>query len=251
METWSLPLMGMATGHYRYLADLQYLDSCVTATKPFSWPRGPSPVVVEAFELHLRSHPDRQFVQYILQRLVSGFRIGFSYDSHRLKQRGRNHPSSLSNAKVVLDYINTEVSTGHLVGPLPQSVANHVHVSPIGLVPKGHNSGRWWMIVDLLSPFSYSVNHGIPEDRCSLQYASMDDAMRLIRSLGPGCHLLKMDLKDAYRIVPIHPDDQHLLGISWDGGCMWIAHCLLGCDQHQNCSQQWRMQWPGLSSPQG
>ena len=74
------------------------------------------------------------------------------------------------------------------------------------------------MIVDLLSPFSYSVNHGIPEDRCSLQYTSMDDAMRLIRSLGPGCHLLKMDLKDAYRIVPIHPDDQHLLGISWDRG---------------------------------
>ena len=28
---------------------------------------------------------------------------------------------------------------------------------------------------------------------------------------------MKMDLKEAYRIVPVHPDDQHLLGISWNG----------------------------------
>ena len=56
------------------------------------------------------------------------------------------------------------------------------------------------MIVDLSSPDPNSVNH-------SLRYASMDDALRLIRSLGPGCLLLKMDLKDAYRVVPIHPGD--------------------------------------------
>ena len=46
----------------------------------------------------------------------------------------------------------------------------------------------------------------------------MDDALRLIRTLGPRCHLLRMDLKDAYRVVPIHPDDQHQIGILWEGG---------------------------------
>ena len=29
---------------------------------------------------------------------------------------------------------------------------------------------------------------------------------------------MKLDLKDAYRMVPVHPDDQHLLGISWRDG---------------------------------
>ena len=29
--------------------------------------------------------------------------------------------------------------------------------------------------------------------------------------------LLKIDLKSAYRIVPVHPADRHLLGLSWDG----------------------------------
>ena len=224
-EEWSLPLMGLVAGSYRYLADLLYLESCTAGTTPYSWPRGPSPLSVEAFARYLRSYPDKQFVSYILQGLSSGFRIGFSHSSHRLRTRGRNHPSSLANATVVSDQIQLELQAGRLVGPLSQAAVTQVHVSPIGLVPKGHDTGRWRMIVDLSSPNPNSVNDGIQEDRCSLHYASMDDALQLICSLGPGCLLLKMDLKDAYRVVPIHPGDQHLLGISWKG-CVYIDRSL-------------------------
>ena len=28
---------------------------------------------------------------------------------------------------------------------------------------------------------------------------------------------VNLDIKDAYRIIPVHPDDYHLLGISWRG----------------------------------
>ena len=93
----------------------------------------------------------------------------------------------------------------------------HVHISPIGLVPKGHTTGKWRVIVDLSSPMGCSVNDGIDADLCSLRYASLDDALKLISRLGPGTQLVKMDLKDAYRMVPVHPDDQHLLAISWEG----------------------------------
>lgn len=31
----------------------------------------------------------------------------------------------------------------------------------------------------------------------------------------------KLDLKSAYRIVPVHPLDQHLLGIEWQGIQYW------------------------------
>ena len=92
--------------------------------------------------------------------------------------------------------------------------SQHVHVSPIGLVPKGHATGKWRTIVDLSSPTAGSVNDGISAELCSLRYASLDDALGLITQLGPGTQLVKMDLKDAYRIVPVHPDDHHLLGIS-------------------------------------
>ena len=37
--------------------------------------------------------------------------------------------------------------------------------------------------------------------------------------------LVKSDLKDAYRIVPVHPDDYHLLGIAWDE-CVYVDRAL-------------------------
>ena len=168
--------------------------------------------------LHVRDHLGRQYVKYILQGLLVGFRIGFSHSLHRLGQRGHNHPSSSTNMDVVSNKVRAKVQAARLLGPLPSEVVKCVHVSPIGLVPKGHNTARWQMIVNVSSPGPNSVNHGIPEDQCSLRYASTDVALRLIRSLGAGCQLLKMNLKDAYRVVPIHLDDQYLLGISWEGG---------------------------------
>ncbi len=59
------------------------------------------------------------------------------------------------------------------------------------------------------------MNDGIAEDLCSLQYSSVDNAVQFITSLGQGTQLVKLDLKDAYRILPIHPQDHHLPGIRW------------------------------------
>ena len=41
--------------------------------------------------------------------------------------------------------------------------------------------------------------------------------MSLILRLVQGTELVKLDLKDAYRMVPVHPHDHPLLGISWEG----------------------------------
>ena len=56
------------------------------------------------------------------------------------------------------------------------------------------------MIVNLSSLRDHSVNDGISEEICSLSYAALDDAVGLIRMLGPMTKLMKMDLKDAYRM---------------------------------------------------
>ena len=71
--------------------------------------------------------------------------------------------------------------------------------------------------MDLSSSEGASVNDGIHKELCSLRYASLDDALRLMARLGPGTQLVKMDLKDAYCMVPVHPEDQHLLAMSWKG----------------------------------
>ena len=36
-------------------------------------------------------------------------------------------------------------------------------------------------------------------------------------STGKGARLAKLDLKNAYRIIPIHPEDRWLLGVRWGG----------------------------------
>jgi hypothetical protein len=86
----------------------------------------------------------------------------------------------------------------------------------MGLVPKPHSS-KWRLIVDLSFPRNGSINDGISSAFCSLQYASISDAVELIKHLGRGTELVKMDLANAYRIVPVHPEDQPLLGIYWQG----------------------------------
>ena len=52
-----------------------------------------------------------------------------------------------------------------------------VHVSPIGLIPKGGQLGKFQLIVDLSSHPGASVNDGIDPDLCSLSYSSVDEAV--------------------------------------------------------------------------
>jgi len=45
---------------------------------------------------------------------------------------------------------------------------------------------------------------------------SVDHLAALIDSAGRGSYMVKADIKEAYRMVPVPPDDQHLLGMHWD-----------------------------------
>ncbi len=122
--------------------------------------------------------------------------------------------------------ITSDVQQGYLVGPVPEDLLPLVHVSPIGLVPKPH-SGKFRMIVDLSTPSGGSVNDGISKELCSLQYASVDQAVSIILQLGPGTRLAKLDLRDTYRMIPVHPHDHPLLGICWGGQPTWTVASLL------------------------
>ena len=51
----------------------------------------------------------------------------------------------------------------------------------------------------------------------SLQYTSVDTVVEYIVCTGPGTQLAKVDIRQAYRNVPVHPSDRHLLGMQWKG----------------------------------
>ena len=73
------------------------------------------------------------------------------------------------------------------------------------------------MIVDLSAPKGKSVNDGIDPALCSLTYVTVDDAVSAILRTGKGAFIAKEDIKQAYRMVPVHPQDRPLLGVLWQG----------------------------------
>ena len=82
-------------------------------------------------------------------------------------------------------------------------------------IPKKNRPGKWRLIVDLSAPEGASTNDGVDKEACSLSYTSVDHIAARVADLGRGTLLAKMDVKQAYRRVPVHPSDRHLLGMLW------------------------------------
>ena len=131
-----------------------------------------------------------------------------------LKPVQRNLKSAYDRPEIISAYIQHEVDLKRMA-PLPATAS--LHVSPFGAIPKKNKPDKWRLIVDLSSPEGHSVNDAIRRDLCSVLYTSVDKAVVLAQSLGQGYLLAKLDLKDAYRAVPVHPSDQCLLAVSWNG----------------------------------
>ena len=90
-----------------------------------------------------------------------------------------------------------------------------VQINRFGVIPKGHTPGKWRLILDLCFPEGESVNDGISPDDCSLRYLKIEEVAQALLKAGPITEMAKIDIQSAYRIVPVHPADRHLLGMSW------------------------------------
>ena len=206
---------------YMYWDNLCHLNHPLSpslSTGPLRWPPCPSLVDIHCLVFFLVNHPHHKFCNFVLQGLSAGFHIDYQCNGPPLCSRGGNHSSSqVGCQKVVSAYIQEEIEAGRMVNPVSGTVLDHIHCSQVGLVPKGQGSGRWRMIVDLSLPPRSSVNDSILEDDCSVKYSSVDNAVQLITMLGRHTVFITIDLKSAYRFVPIHPADRHLLGIRWEG----------------------------------
>ena len=87
------------------------------------------------------------------------------------------------NPSAIRDYLDGELREATIRLAFPGET---VHVSPIGLIPKGGQPG-------LSSPHGASVNNGIDPDLCSLTYSSVNEAVREVRQCGPGALMAKLD----------------------------------------------------------
>ena len=110
------------------------------------------------------------------------------------------------NPTVVSDKLAKERNAGCISSPSRQVPLPEFASSPLGLVPK-KAPGEFRLMHHLSHPRGSSINDGIPTDCSTVQYASVDDAVKIIVELGTHCFLAKTDVKSAFRILPLNPSE--------------------------------------------
>ena len=185
----------------------------------------PTPVKVSNLKILLDGYAPN-----LVDTLVFGFSFGFRIHFQGAEQsfEARNLRSALNNPGAVDSKLHQELEAGRLAGPFRLPPFPKFRVSPLGLVPK-KQPGDFRMIHHLSFPKGTSVSDGIPDIETSVRYATVDDAIRLIKQAGSGCFLAKTDIKHAFRIIPINPADYHLLGIKWRQFYYYDRAMPMGC----------------------
>ena len=213
----SLPSGFMARQPYPYTTQLTALSQCISR-KAQPLPEGleqiTTPLQLPFWRKHLSQHPDQQFATLVLQGIEYGFKVGFQWGSHTLHSKQSNMVLAKAHPSVVTEYLEQEVKQGRIARLPSMEFAKEMqlHISPFGVIPKKNKPGKWRLILDLSSPEGHSVNDGISKDLCSLSYVSIDDAVTGILQVGRGALMAKMDIKEAYRNIPVFPQDRLLLG---------------------------------------
>ena len=172
-----------------------------------------TPVNIPYFSELLRNHPDPELVRYLVNGLTYGFDIGINKSPSL--SRPRNHKSARDNPEGVTKAICKELKSGHIAGPFHLPPWPDLHCSPLGAREKDDGTIR--LIMDLSYPEGDSVNSYISKDDFSVEYTGFDTATDLVRRVGRGCLMFKIDIKHAFRVLPIKPSQWILMGSEWMG----------------------------------
>jgi hypothetical protein len=166
-----------------------------------------TPIKVQKLAEYLVGY-DVDLTGFLIQGFSEGFKIPFY--GNRSFRLAKNLSSLSGKEHILLDKLHQEISAGRVMGPFQYPPFKNIQVSPLGLVPKkSPNEHR--LIHHLSYPDGLSINDGIPQEVCTVQYQSIHDAIVAIQKVGVGALLAKTDLENAYKQVPVHPTDFELV----------------------------------------
>ena len=151
--------------------------------------------------------------EYIITGFRRGFRLGVDNTFDRSKRENVSRASP-----PLMDKLQEEIQKHRIIGPFEKKPFQDLLTSPLHVIPKPE-SKKMRMIFNLSYPTGHSVNDHIKDTQKSVHYCSvMDVGHHLLEKFRPnGAWMAKVDLSDAYRLVPINQLDWRFLGIKMDG----------------------------------
>lgn len=161
----------------------------------------------------MSEYPDQLDAKFLLEGFSTGFRI--NYEGPRLSSSCKNLKSVLQNEDIAWEKVMEEVRMGRIAGPFSYKPISNLICSPMGLIPK--KTGGFRLISHLSYPVGNSVNDFIDPALATVQYSNFDNAVNMIKKLGKGALIGKIDCKSAFRLLPCYLGDIDLLGFTLRG----------------------------------
>ena len=161
--------------------------------------------------LALTKHPNPAWAAALVQGIQQGFRIGLQ-EHPQCRPHLTNTPSAREHSELVDQFVRAQVSQGYMAGPFPVQDCANIITSSIAVISK-KTPGKWRVIVEMSSPQNATVNNYLRRELTHVAYGSIEDTAHLMHHLGRNCQLAKLDIKEAYWIIPVHPEDRVFQGI--------------------------------------
>ena len=162
-----------------------------------------TPVNVDMYEEMLNvAGYDRSKRKY----LVQGFRNGFSLEyggPKRFQKKSKNLLLRVGDKFELWNKVMNEFKAERYTGSYEEIPFKNFIQSPIGLVPE--DKGKKTILIFHMSypKTGDSVNSGIPEELCTVNYPDFKDAIEICIKAGKNCFCAKSDMSIAFRNVPM------------------------------------------------
>ena len=186
-------------------------------------PTLPTPVNQLRLAAYLNDYAD---APYIIAGFTKGFKLGFNGVQSSLVSK--NNQSILQFHNQAKEKIDSELRDGKINGPYDFIPLKNFKQNPISIIQKKDPS-KFRLLVNLSYPYDHrSVNFNIPQSESKVSYSTILDAIKIIRPMDKS-FLAKADIKDAFRLIPVHSSDYNLLGFKFDDNFFFDMTLPMGC----------------------
>lgn len=184
-----------------------------------------TPVKTDALLKVIKQYPNATDKVIIANGFQFGFKVG--YNGPRFPNNCKNLTSAYEHVKELGEKLEKELNLGRIAGPFSYRPFQNLRLSPIGILEKP--SGGWRLIQHLSYPLGKSINSHIDPQYSSVQYTPFDKVLSTIYQTGPGAKMGRMDIKSAFRILILHPDDFELFGFKFNDYFFYDKCLPMGC----------------------